>query len=395
MTLTGERARLDGRVVATDLDRALEQLAEADRLRADAVVLLAGLQDTGLERFCGYVSWERLVAHRRGWSNRSAAVLVGVARHVDRFGLTAAALEAGVIGVAQAEVLARAARGLEGAYEVDEAELLSVAERVQVDELERVCRQWRNRADTEAAAGNAERRWEQRGLWMQQAFDGSCQGRFQLDPVGAELLARALDTEPDSTSGYAEPRTLAQRRADRLVELCQQALADNEPGETGGLRTTVDVVIDVETLAGADGPLDRLRAELAHGAPIAGPGLDRATPAPPVRRAVCDASFRALVTDGARVVFPPRPTTGPPPTSHPPSGERSSSGTGTAPSTAVTGPGTGAMAPPHRPPQPGRPDHRSEPHPGGRHCRFHHTLIHEGGWQLTRAPDGTIHTSTP
>ncbi|MGH1490382.1 MAG: HNH endonuclease [Acidimicrobiales bacterium] len=28
-------------------------------------------------------------------------------------------------------------------------------------------------------------------------------------------------------------------------------------------------------------------------------------------------------------------------------------------------------------------------------CRFHHTLTHEGGWQLSRAPDGQIVVSRP
>ena len=124
MTLTsapsGGGARLDGRVVATDLDRALQLLADAERARARAAALLGGLAETGLERFCGYVSWERLVAHRTGCGNRAAVELMRVARHLDRFGLTASALGVGVIGFAQVEVLARAARGLGDAYEREE-----------------------------------------------------------------------------------------------------------------------------------------------------------------------------------------------------------------------------------------------------------------------------------
>ena len=88
--LSGERARLDGRVVAADLDRAIELLADAERARSRAAVLLGGLVGTDLERFLGYVSWERLVAHRTGRGNRDAFGLMRVARHLDRFGLTAA-----------------------------------------------------------------------------------------------------------------------------------------------------------------------------------------------------------------------------------------------------------------------------------------------------------------
>ena len=141
MTLTsapsGERARLDGRVVATDLDRALELLEQAERARAEAATLLAGLQTTGLERFCGYVSWERLVAHRTACGNRASFALMRSARHLGRFARTASALAAGAIGLAHVEVLARAAAGLANAYERDEPELLALAERVEPEELER------------------------------------------------------------------------------------------------------------------------------------------------------------------------------------------------------------------------------------------------------------------
>jgi 5-methylcytosine-specific restriction endonuclease McrA len=28
-------------------------------------------------------------------------------------------------------------------------------------------------------------------------------------------------------------------------------------------------------------------------------------------------------------------------------------------------------------------------------CRFHHTTVHEGGWQLTRGPNGKIEVTSP
>jgi hypothetical protein len=28
-------------------------------------------------------------------------------------------------------------------------------------------------------------------------------------------------------------------------------------------------------------------------------------------------------------------------------------------------------------------------------CRHHHMLCHEGGWTMTRAPDGSIHVKKP
>jgi hypothetical protein len=379
MTLTSDRARLDGRVVAADLDRALELLAVAERARAEAASLVGGLLGSDLERFLGYVSWERLVAHRTGCGNREAFGVVKVARHLARFGLTAAALEAGVIGWTAAGILARAAAGLSDAYERDEAELLSVAEGCEPEDLERVCRLWRERADAEAAAERAEHRHEQRGLWLQHAFDGSCQGRFQLDAIGAEVVAQALETRPDSTSSLAEPRTAAQRRADRLVDLCAATEGVDDDG-AAGVRANVDVVIDVHTLAGVDGPIDQLRAELDHGGPISGPGLDRL---------LCDASFRALITGRARTVLAYNRAT----PEIPPALRRAVR----IRDRHCTFDGC------DRPWQHCDLHHLVPRNRGGPTtaenltllCRFHHGLAHEGGWKLTRAPDGTIQTSTP
>lgn len=387
MTLTSDRARLDGRVVATDLDRALELLNEAERARSEAAMLLGGLQGTELERFLGYVSWERLIAHRSGCGNRGASDLLRVARHLARFEGTAQSLADGRFGLAAAEVLAKTASGLAAAYQVDESELLEVAATVELDELERICRLWRARADAEAATTDAQHRWEQRGVWLQLAFDGSCTGRLALDAIGAEVVAAALETRPDSTNSMAEPRTASQRRADRLVDVCTIAggcgdgSADTDGSPTSaGIRANVDVVIDIHTLAGRDGPIERLRAELDHGGPITGPGLDRL---------LCDASYRALITDGARTTLAYNRAT----PDIPPSLRRavrirdrhcvfdgcdrpwrwcdlhhliprSRGGPTTAGNLAVV-------------------------------CRFHHGLIHEGGWQLSRAPDGTIQTRSP
>jgi len=368
-------------VVATDLDRALELLQESERARSEAAALLGGLQGSELERFLGYVSWERLIAHRSRCGNRAAFELMRIARHLDRFERTAQALADGRVGLSQVEVLARAAASLADAYAVDEAELLDTAQAVDVEELERVCRLWRCRADAEAAAANAEHRLERRGVWLQQAFDGSCTGRLALDAIGAEIVAAALETRPDSTNSMAEPRTAAQRRADRLVDLCTITGGDGlAPAGSGGTRSTVDVVIDIHTLAGDDGPIHRLRAELDHGGPITGPGLDRL---------LCDASYRALITDGPQVVLAYNRAT----PDIPPALRR-----------AVRVRDRRCTFDGCDRPWPWCDLHHLIPrHRGGPTtaenlallCRFHHGLVHEGGWQLARAPDGSIETSSP
>ena len=377
MALTGGATRLDGPVVADDLDRAVELLAVAERARCAAAALLGPLEETGLARWLGYVSLQRLVAHRTGCSNRTAAELLGVARHLDRFPSTATALQTGRISWAGAEILTRTAEGLAGPYTADETELLTAAQDREPADLERICRLWRARADTDANTADAERTFERRSVRMQFAFDGSCHGTFTLDPIGAETVWTALDSPPDPATTLPQPRTATQRRADRLVDVCQHSLTDSP---TGGTRATIDVIIDLETLTGTHAPLDRVRAELEHGGPITGPGLDRL---------LCDASYRALITAGPRVVLAyNRATPDIPPALRQAIRLRDRH---------CTFAGCD------------RPAHWCDLHhlvPRNRGgpttadnltllCRFHHTCIHEGRWQLTRAPNGTITTTSP
>jgi hypothetical protein len=317
--------------------------------------------------------------------------LLVVARHLECFAATADALESGRVGWAHAEILAHAARDRGTAYAVDEGELLDVAGGVEPEELERQCRLWRARSADEAGgkeaganeaggANDAERRFQRRGLSMRFAFDGSCQGRFTLDADAADIVARALATPPDPVLSLAEPRSLAQRQADMLVEVCEAALADASTDRSGGSRASVDVVIDVHTLAGVDGPIDQLRSELSSGAPITGPGLDRL---------LCDASFRALITDGPNIVLAYNRAT----PDIPPGLRR-----------AVRL--RDRVCQFHGCDRPWQwcdlhhlvPRHRGGPTTATNLtlvCRHHHNLIHEGGWQLTRAPDGSITTSLP
>ncbi|MEL7208974.1 MAG: HNH endonuclease signature motif containing protein, partial [Actinomycetota bacterium] len=173
-------------------------------------------------------------------------------------------------------------------------------------------------------------------------------------------------------------------RADTLVELCQASLGGDANGISGsnGGRATVDVVVDVETLADTDDLLTvaRLRRALGRGGPISGPGLDRL---------LCDASFRALVTDGPRAVLAyNRATPDIPPALRRAVRHRDRHCTFPGCDRPSTWCDLHHLIPRHR---------------GGPTtidnltllCRFHHGTVHEGGWQLARGPDGNITATSP
>ncbi|MEM8924687.1 MAG: DUF222 domain-containing protein [Actinomycetota bacterium] len=376
----------------SDLDRAFAALADAEAALGEAARLLAGFDGSGVDRWLGYVSMERMIAHRARSSNRSAVVFMRTVRFLARFPTTAASLQQGGLSWAQAEALATAttSEGLANAYSESEEQWLDLAAGCDVDELERRLRTWRHRVDTDLAAEDTERAWRQRSLTMQFALDGSCQGRFSLDAAGAETVWAALDTTPDPWHTLPEPRTEAQRRADTLIDVCAASL-DGGLADTGDrpatpdrgvtTRATVDVVIDIETLAGTH-PTDigRIRSELVHGAPISGPGLDRL---------LCDASFRALITDGPHIVLAYNRAT----PDIPPGLRRAVR----VRDRHCTFPGCD------------RPwwwcdlHHIVPRNRGGPTtaenltllCRHHHGTVHDHGWQLSRAPNGTIEVCSP
>ena len=207
--------------------RALELLAAAERLMAEAVGELGVVDEAGLAQLWGYRSTERLVSHGAARSSGQGRDLALVARHCRRHQRTGVALAAGEIALAHAVELARAARGFDDAYAASEESLLDFCSGREVDALRRSLTIWRATRDDQAAAEDAEHRWNQRGVNIQPSFDGSCRGSFQFDPVGAETFISALETRPDGAQTVSPPRSLAQRQADKLIDVCHQSLHGN------------------------------------------------------------------------------------------------------------------------------------------------------------------------
>ena len=135
-------------------------------------------------------------------------------------------------------------------------------------------------------------------------------------PLGVAKLNVNADLRATYLSAMADHRAASPPDESGSLQPAEGSLSQGEPGSPqsaegsapqgkpgrgratrgrGGIRATADVVIDIETLAGHHpSDIERLRSELASGAPITGPALDRL---------LCDAAFRALITDGPRTVL--------------------------------------------------------------------------------------------
>jgi hypothetical protein len=227
-----------------------------------------------------------------------------------------------------------------------------------------------------------------------------------LDPEAGQMLLAALDPLARPTSA-ADPRSGGQRRADALTELARRTLESGQLPQSGGVRPQLLVTVDLDSLLGPGG---------------VGGDTDGVGPLDPE-------TCRRLACDGAvtRVLVARHPTN-----HHDPGGDGSLAALLRAAATRLPATLGGAPTQPlevgrtsrvvsaaqrvalvvrdggcavvgcERPPAWGEAHHLVHWLHGGPTdlenlalvCRAHHRAVHEGGWRLTRQPDGRL-TATP
>jgi Domain of unknown function (DUF222)/HNH endonuclease len=146
---------------------------------------------------------------------------------------TAQALTAGELSPGHAAVLAHGTQELADRVAVEaEPVLVEAARRLDPPRLRRVLGHLQQLVDPEGTDPQAERRHEQRGLWLTPTFAGMVALDGLLEPEAGQTLLAAL--EPLARPASAEDhRSSSQRRADALAELARRAL------EGGRLPQTV------------------------------------------------------------------------------------------------------------------------------------------------------------
>lgn len=381
--------------------RAAAKLAEAERLRAEAVCDLVSYRDGFGPSIDGYTSLQRHLIIEAGVGGREANRFDRLTQFCTKHPLVTQHLANGTINLDHAEALAQVA-DLVDAGEFAEAlpDLLDAAVGVELAVFVDRVRSWRWRVTPEATAEDIETAYDNRSLTIQKGLFGGSKGLFELDAAGTVIVTAALLTEPDPTSGIEPARTLRQRQADRLVDLAGLALKGETLDDDGSTpegarqlnRPTVDVVIDLPTLLSKGFDLDDHRdadGDVDWDSIRAGFALTGSTPRPVLAQFFCDASWRTLITSGGSVVLDYT----------------------------------------HAKPELNRAQRRAvqrrdghcqfrgcdrhwswcdvhhivERHEGGCDamtnltllCRRHHTLVHQGGWQLSRGLDGRIATTSP
>lgn len=380
--------------------QAVSMLAEAERLRAEAAAKLIDFDVLDGHIAEGYATPQRHLIHQGKIAARDANRLHRVIRFAADHTMVADALQAGEITIDHADLLRTAAAAV-GAELFDDAvfDLLAAARDVDLEVFEQRLETWTWRMRPEQTADEVEAVFENRSLTTQRDVFGGGRGRFSLDAAGMASLELALETTPDPVDSLHPRRTLAQRKADRLVELADLANTSrcyDTDAEPTGVRMaggrSIDVIIDLPTLVGGpfslddhrgpDGEVDwvSLRSELTAWGN---------TPRPVLEEFLCDASWRQLITSGARVVLDYNTAT---------------PDIASALRRAIRRrDGCCQFAGCDRRWQWCDVHHLVPREQGGPTneqnlalvCRFHHRMIHQQGWKLLRQEDGRLLTVSP
>jgi hypothetical protein len=380
-------------------------------------------------RFGSTAGWLRTRLHAgattaSGWVKTARALFRGPLTR------TAQALREGELSVAHASVLAAGTHDLPSHTAVEaEPVLVEAARRLDPLRLRRLVTHLRLVADPDSERDRAQRRHEQRGLWLSPTLDNmiAVDGLLEAE-VGQTLLAALEPLARPATA--ADARSGGQRRADALAELARRALEAGRLPKTGGVRPQLSVLVDLDRLQGHP---DSLGGEVGWAGPL---------PPEACRRLACDSAV-------TRVLVTRQPTNPDSPLNHPGGHHGQADSCRHHDQADSDSPGcltdqlqtAATLLPPvlggaptqplevgrtTRVVQPGqrlalavrdggcvfpgcdRPLAWCEAHhvwhwvDGGPTdldnlvllCRAHHRAVHEGGWQLTHQPDGRL-TATP
>jgi hypothetical protein len=349
------------------------------RERLDAVITrLAGRWDP---------SW---LAYRSPLPRHKARRLIGNGRLTVDHEVVDDALTARDITTEHVEAITNVAGNHRKDLVADSIEVLvDSAAGLGVDDYGKVTRRWAALADDQVTNREFTKQHERRGLYLAATLDGTVLVDGRLAPDAGASVITALDrlAPPDPADAPDGPRSLPQRRADALVDLCHQNLTGNDRnGDTDGGDTvpaapvTMNVIVDVATLLAEEAELDRLRCDVERVGPVGRSTLERLG---------CGAGFSRVVMDGPSVVLDLG---------------RSRRLASAAQRRALLIRDRGCVFDGC-----GRPGRWCDIHHlvswlrGGLTdldgmvllCRRHHVLCHETGWTIERDPDGSTTTLAP
>jgi hypothetical protein len=271
--------------IPADCDAVALALALRDVLDAKITAAVAGVDIQRSYEQDGAVStaaWLRTRCRRTG---REAAHLVRTARAVHDWPTLREAWAAGEVSSDQVDVVVATVGRHTSRFAEHEATVVPALRTLGVDATTAAMRAWRAKAD---ALDDGTAPDDQAGtLHLSRTLDGRSELRASLTPDTAEVVSVALRTAMTADL----TRSLAERRADALGEICRQVLdADGRAHNPRQRRHRphVNVVVSSESLGGT------AEGRYVDGPPVGGAQLGAL---------LCDANIHRVVVEGRSTIL--------------------------------------------------------------------------------------------
>jgi hypothetical protein len=282
---------LDGLSDGPLLDHLREVVLAVNRLTAHAVQVTRRADVRGACEHDGAKTTQSWLRGHLRMSGALAKDLVAVGRVLEQLPATATAFAVGAIGADQVEVIAQIATPVNVELALVQGIDVGAVETLLV---ELACRG--THRDLQAAVGNYLAKLdpdgpepdptEERSITLVQHPDGTWTIGGTLDAVGGQKVATALESVSAATRCAGDTRTRAQRTADAIVQLADNALASGQLPVLRTVKPHVIVTIDVEDLADP---------HTGHGAATTGTGATIS--AARARWLACDANITRILLD--------------------------------------------------------------------------------------------------
>jgi hypothetical protein len=281
------------------LEEIVRRRREIDAFEAEWLTLIGEYDRSGEWQSDGHGSAAAAVRAACRMTAGEARSTVRLAKRLQHLPHTAAAFADGSISRAHAVVIARAytSRRAE-ALEEFERIFANTAGNVDADDLRNVICKVTDAIDGDGGASSDDDIYARRSLHSS-ATMGGVRGDWFLDPEGGDIVNTALAAQMETASLPDDPRTLQQRRADALVDICRLSLAsDHHPSSAPKRRRGIPnalAVIDIRMFEAQHPALvANIRSEIAYAGRIS-----RAT----LERMACDWDISRVVMDGPSEVL--------------------------------------------------------------------------------------------
>ena len=247
-----ETIRADSRPWAVEhpTDEYVRVCREITMLQGHAAELLGEIDRDRAYEAVGYLTSTAFVRDTTGVSGTEARRRVLESRALREHDILREAFTSAEIDRPRVGMLLHAASVSPDLFDRDEAVLVNAVASLSVAHARRTVDYWCQAANKEAAATNERHLIDQRRLSISTTYGGMVRLDGDLDPESGKIVLTAIQSlvEP-SQLDPTDTRSLAQRRADALVDLCNDHLEHGDTPVSGGVRPHLTLVVSREVLA--------------------------------------------------------------------------------------------------------------------------------------------------